>query len=379
LVPLIAASGPLGRRAPRSTAERLVQRAPCGGVIERARLVSCITRLIIERSSRGNTAGEAGGAVDIAKLKKLVAFYGRFLVSFSTIGYRARAVTWRALKADFSGQTWIVTGATGGIGRAVTDEAVRRGATVIALARSAGKLAELAQSAAGRVIPLQVDLALVRDTRRAVTALLAMGRRIDVLVNNVGLLLDQLTVTAEGFETSYATNLLDHFVLTEGLLHAGAFAPGATIINMSSGGMYNAPLTLDYLGMKDPTRYNGVYAYAVHKRGQAELTKYWHAQYAAKGLHVYVMHPGWVDTEGVRTAMPNFRRRLRTVLRSNAQGADTAIWLAAMRPTTPGPEAFWFDRAPRVAHAYPHTAKTKYTSSDLARFLAEQAASVPAA
>jgi hypothetical protein len=67
------------------------------------------------------------------------------------------------------------------------------------------------------------------------------------------------------------------------------------------------------------------------------------------------------------------------VLRSHAQGADTAIWLAATRPTGPGPEAFWFDRAPRAAHAYPHTMKTKYTPDDLARFLAEQARSVPAA
>jgi dehydrogenase/reductase SDR family member 12 len=317
--------------------------------------------------------------VDIAKLKKLAAFYGRFLVSFSAIGYRARAATWPALKADFSGQTWVVSGATGGIGRAVTDEAVRRGATVLALARDSGKLAELASAAPGRIVPLRVDLSLVRDTRRAVQELLATGRKIDVLVNNVGLLLDQLSVTAEGFETSYATNILNHFVLTEGLLGAGVFAPGAAIINMSSGGMYNAPLTLDYLGMKDPAKYNGVYAYAVHKRGQAELTKYWHAEHAARGLHVYVMHPGWADTAGVRTAMPNFRRRLRSVLRTNAQAADTAIWLAATRPTAPGPEAFWFDRAPRAAHAYPHTAKTKYTPADLARFLAAQAASVPAA
>ena len=87
--------------------------------------------------------------------------------------------------------------------------------------------------------------------------------------------------------------------------------PQATIIEMSSGGMYNAPLTLDYMGMKDPKKYNGVYAYAVHKRGQAELVKYWQRRHGASGLRCYVMHPGWADTDGVKTAMPNFRRRLR--------------------------------------------------------------------
>jgi dehydrogenase/reductase SDR family member 12 len=89
-----------------------------------------------------------------------------------------------------------------------------------------------------------------------------------------------------------------------------------------------------------------------------------------------VMHPGWADTEGVRTAMPRFRRMLRLVLRNNAQGADTAIWLAATRPSKQGAESFWFDRAPRAAHAYPATSVTKYTSADLADFLRREAVGV---
>lgn len=317
--------------------------------------------------------------MDIAKLKKLVAFYGRFLVSFSAIGYRARAITWRPLSADFTGKTWVVTGATGGIGRAIVAGAASHGATVIALARSREKLAELVRETKGpgRVLPLEVDLALVADTRRAAAELVARRTPLDALVNNVGVLLDDLSVTAEGFETSYATNLLTHWVLTEALLAGGALTPNATVIEMSSGGMYNAPMMLDYMGMKEPRKYNGVYAYAVHKRGQAELIKYWHGRHATRGMRFYVMHPGWADTQGVKTAMPNFRRRLKSVLRDSAQGADTALWLAATRPAEPGPEAFWFDRAARTAHAYPHTARSKHGPADLAAFLAREAASVP--
>jgi dehydrogenase/reductase SDR family protein 12 len=140
--------------------------------------------------------------------------------------------------------------------------------------------------------------------------------------------------------------------------------------------MYNAPLTLDYMGMKEPRKYNGVYAYAVHKRGQAELVKFWQERYGARGLRFYVMHPGWADTDGVKTAMPNFRRILKSVLRDSAQGADTALWLAATRPSEEGAHAFWFDRAPREAHAYPHTAITKYTPEELASHLARDAAAV---
>jgi dehydrogenase/reductase SDR family member 12 len=116
-----------------------------------------------------------------------------------------------------------------------------------------------------------------------------------------------------------------------------------------------------------------VYAYAVHKRGQAELVKYWGHRYGASGLRCYVMHPGWADTDGVKTAMPNFRRRLRSVLRDAPQGADTALWLAATRPSDAGPEAFWFDRAPRKPHAFPHTAVSKHTPQDLAAFLEKEA------
>jgi dehydrogenase/reductase SDR family member 12 len=316
--------------------------------------------------------------MNFAMLKKVAGFYGRFLVSFSAIGYRARALTWQPLPGDFKGQTWIVTGATAGIGRAVVEGATRRGATVLALARSREKLDALVRSSSGpgRVIPLVVDLSLVADTRRAAAEIVAQGMRVDVLVNNVGLLLDNLSTTAEGFETSYATNLLTHWVLTEALLQGSALAPQATVIEMSSGGMYNAALTLDYMNMQDPRKYNGVYAYAVHKRGQAELVKYWQKRHGASGLRCYVMHPGWADTDGVKTAMPNFRRRLRSVLRDSAQGADTALWLAAARPTNEGPEAFWFDRAPRAAHAFPHTVKSKYTPEDLATFLAREAAKV---
>lgn len=316
--------------------------------------------------------------MDVAKLRKIAGFYGRFLVSFSALGYRGRALAWPALQADFTGQTWVVTGATGGIGKAIVAGAVARGATVFALARNRAKLDELARGVTGpgKVVPLTVDLALVADTRRVAAELAAQGRPIDVLVNNVGVLLDELSVTTEGFETSYATNLLTHWVLTEALLQSGALAAKAAVIEMSSGGMYNAPLTLGYMGVKTPKKYSGVYAYAVHKRGQAELVKYWHSRYGARGLRFYVMHPGWADTDGVKTAMPNFRRILKSVLRDSAQGADTALWLAATRPSVPGPEAFWFDRAPRPAHAYPHTAQSKDTPGDLAALLAKEAAQV---
>src|SRR5687768_6877607 len=111
--------------------------------------------------------------VDFARLKKIAGFYCRFLVSFSAIGYRARSLVWRPLQADFTGQTWVVTGATAGIGRALVEGAVQRGASVIALARSRDKLEMLVRETRGpgRIEPLIVDLSLVKDTQRVAAEL----------------------------------------------------------------------------------------------------------------------------------------------------------------------------------------------------------------
>lgn len=328
--------------------------------------------------------------MNMAQLKKIVRFYSRFLVSFSAIGYRARALRWSEARWNFAGQTWVVTGATGGIGRSIAESAAAAGATVFVLGRNEAKLAQVvaasaapaASAAAGRIVPVAVDLARVADTRRAAAAiaaqLAAQGRTVDVLVNNVGVLLDDLGTTAEGFETSYATNLLNHWVLTEALLDRAALGPSAAVIEMSSGGMYNAPLTLPYMNVQDPALYNGVYAYGVHKRALAELVRYWHSRHASSGRRFYVMHPGWADTEGVRTSLPRFRKILKSVLRNDAQGADTALWLAATRPDSANASEFWFDRAARAQHVFAHTPQTPHTPGDLVALLAEHAARVPA-
>lgn len=309
--------------------------------------------------------------MQLSMLVKIVKFYGRFAPTFSAVGYYARRPFWGSLDADFTGQTWLVTGASGGIGRAIVLEASRRGARVLAVARNPGKLDQLVSEAmgGGEVVPMAADLSLMSETSALVERLQRENLRVDVLVNNVGALVHQHQLTAEGKESSYALNILNHYLLTEGLVAGGLINAGGTVINMSSGGMYNAPLMVDRMNVTDPAQYSGVFAYAVHKRGQAELTRYWQDKYGEeRDLRFYVMHPGWTDTEGVQTAMPRFRRILKLILRDGYQGGDTAIWLAAKRPEA-DPAGFWFDRKPRSAHAYPATRRTRHTPEDLAAFL----------
>ncbi|MBA4800474.1 MAG: SDR family NAD(P)-dependent oxidoreductase [Euryhalocaulis sp.] len=307
---------------------------------------------------------------------KLVNFYGRFLPTFSRTGFWLRGLAFQPVKADFSGQTWVVTGASGGIGRAATLGAAERGAHVIAVARSEEKLAalkaELPADAKGAIETVRCDLSVMAEVGPMADALARDGRKIDVLVNNVGILARQYAKTPEGFETSYATNVLGHFLLTEKLLAGRALTEKAAIINVTSGGLYNAPLNEAMLDRPEE-KFSGVFAYATHKRAQLTLTDHWDDDPTEGGVSSYAMHPGWADTGGVKGSMPKFRKNLQLVLRNEAEGADTIIWLAANRPPTE-PDTVWFDRKLRGAHVYDRTRTPAITPERLLERLDEDLA-----
>lgn len=294
-------------------------------------------------------------------LSKTLKFYVRFTPSFTRIGYMARLLPFRPISGNFSGQRWLVTGATGGIGKAVALMAAKKGAEVFAVGRNRGALETLVSESLGfdgKIHPVLCDLA-------SIAAIDEMARNwkqstdIDVLVNCVGILNRDYSSTHEGFETTYVTNLLGHFHLTETLAHLGCISTGSTIINVTSGGMFNVPLNLPMLNA-DKKVYNGFAAYASHKRAQVALTDHWRETYRHLGIHAYVVHPGWADTAGVQSSLPTFRKILKPILRNAAQAADTIIWLAASRPTAIA-DRVWFDRKQRTTHAYTHTRQPQTT------------------
>ena len=94
---------------------------------------------------------------------------------------------------------------------------------------------------------------------------------------------------------------------------------------MSSGGMYAQRLT-DDVEFRDDS-YSGTAAYARTKRMQVVLAHMWAYRLADAGVAVHAMHPGWVDTPGVRTYLSTFRALTRPVIRTADQGADTLVWL----------------------------------------------------
>jgi dehydrogenase/reductase SDR family protein 12 len=317
-------------------------------------------------------------------LMKIVTFYARFTPTYTKIGYYARRLTWGpGPKLDFSGQNWLVTGASLGIGQAIMKAAAEAGANVIAVARSMDRLeaarSGLSAAAADRVRLMTADFSLQSSTGEFLERLLESGEKFDVLINNVGLLLNDMQLTPEGRETSFVTNVLSHFQLTEGLLHRGGFRDGAVIINMTSGGMYNAPVGIRGLNTTDPARYNGKASYAYAKRAQAVLTEYWDRNYRDRGIRSYVTHPGWAKTPGVKKALPIFWKIQNVILRTPLQGGDTALWLCATRPAPLNEEAVWFDRKARPVHMFEFTKKAQCTEQELVDYLQQELDSLQAA
>ena len=299
-------------------------------------------------------------------------FYGKYALSFTAIGYHVRKLFWQESTKSLSGKKVLVTGASGGIGSDVVVGSIANGATVLAAARNQQKLDTLRDTLPSdqqeRMVDVLCDLSLQREIVTMLDGFEERGEKIDVLVNNVGLMIHDLTINDEELEASFALNLLNHYLLTTELIKRNLLSEEAVVINVSSGGMYNAPLAPVAMNNMSES-YNGGVAYTLHKRGQVALAQYWREKHRDSKLNFYVMHPGWVDTDGVKTALPTFRKILQMVLRDEAQGADTIHWLASEVPTQQGFDQIWFDRKARRTHQNEQTRNASCTINDFISFL----------
>lgn len=268
------------------------------------------------------------------------------VLGFSRIGYRLRAHGWDAIPR-LDGKTVVVTGATSGLGRAASHRLDSLGADLVIVGRNLEKLAAVQAEMGGRPAIEQCDLSSMSETR-ALAERLASLEKLDVLINNVGAMFATRQLTDEGFERTFATNLLNVFLLTELLIPKLIDSAPSRIITMSSGGMYARRLRVSDL--QNERHYRPADAYAHAKRAQVILTELWAERLAGTGVTVHAVHPGWADTPGVQESLPRFRKVVGPVLRTAEQGADTMVWLAAAEEPAQDSGKFWLDRRARPTH-----------------------------
>lgn len=289
------------------------------------------------------------------------------MLMFSSLGYAISKRFWSPLNESLADQQVVLTGATSGIGKAAAFQLALKNAGLTLVARDKQKADRVTQeiieqTGNPKIDYIVADLSLIREVKQAADQLMHQKKTIDVLINNAGALFNERRDTGEGFEQTFATNLLGVFHLTQCLKPAlieSAQAKGrARIINVSSGGMYTQKIKLSDLQNREGP-FDGAKAYARAKRGMVILTKLWARELAEKGVAVHAMHPGWVDTPGIRTSLPRFHARLRPILRTPLQGADTIVWLAVSPEARESTGMFWLDRRPHETVVFPQTGESE--------------------
>jgi len=295
------------------------------------------------------------------------------LPGYSKLGYEVRERIVPRGPLDLAGKVAIVTGATSGIGESACVGMAKAGAEVHLVVRNLEKGEEARERVgeASGVDPESLtlhrcDLSNLGSVRSFATAFMRSNPRLDVLVNNAGVLPPKRTQTEEGFELTFATNVLGPFLLTAKLVPAVGKAAPSRVINVSSGGMYTAKLDVDDPQLEKQD-FSGNRFYSHTKRAEVVLGDEW-ARRLAPDVSVFSMHPGWVGTPGLAESLPGFDKVMKPLLRDAAGGADTIVWLAGSPSLAGQTGGFWHDRRRRPEH---RLSRTRESEDERARFFAE--------
>lgn len=229
----------------------------------------------------------------------------------------------------------LITGATDGIGKVTATALAREGYTVVLAARSEAKAAAVASetvaSTGNRDVDyLTADLRSLSQLRRLAGAFAARYPRLDVLVNNAGVIMPQRMLTEDGYETTFQVNYLAQFYLTQLLLDALEASPQGRVINLSSS-VYRAG-KFDPDNLQGEHRFSTIGAYAASKLCVLLFTIELAQRLAPTRVTTNAVHPGIVRTPMMREAEGMFRAISYAALpfsRSADKGAATSVFLAS--------------------------------------------------
>lgn len=228
----------------------------------------------------------------------------------------------------------VITGTTHGIGLHTAKSIAATGATVIMLNRGLER-ARLVEdhvrkvTANDRVFNVTGDLASLASVREATLGIRERFRRIDVLINNAGIMSGKPRLSADGVELTFATNHLGPFLLTHLLLDALLASPQGRVVNVASS--VHAMGRLDYARLTTTTSYGALSAYAASKLANVMTTLRLAREVAGSNLTVNCVHPGVVATNLLPQDVPLLRwggRLVRKAMRSAQQSAQCVTHLA---------------------------------------------------
>jgi NAD(P)-dependent dehydrogenase (short-subunit alcohol dehydrogenase family) len=231
------------------------------------------------------------------------------------------------------GKMCMVTGANSGIGFVVSKELARMRVSVVMVCRnqSKGDIArnEIVKESGNQSVELMIaDLASLESVRSLAQAYKKQHDKLQVLVNNAGLILGKRTVTADGLETTFVVNYLSHFLLTNLLLDTLKASAPSRIVNVTSDAHYDGHMVFDDL--QGEKRYGAMRSYSQSKLAQVLFTYELAERIKGTGVTVNCVHPGavrthWGDTAG---ALGIGIRIARPFMIGPDKGAETPLYVA---------------------------------------------------
>lgn len=277
---------------------------------------------------------------------------------------------------SMAGKTVLVTGGTGGIGKATASGLAVLGADVAVTGRDRARTEAAAESIRaasgnGGVRAFAADLSVQSEVRRLAADVLDTYPRLDVLVNNVGGFWAHRHVTADGLERTFALNHVAGFLLTNLLLDRLKASAPSRVVTVSSGAQSMG--TIDFDDLQGERRYSGQRAYNQSKLANVVFTFELARRLEGSGVTATVLHPGVVRTAFSAEDPAPFLRWLlplaRPFMKSPAAGARTSIYLASS-PDVEGVSGAYFAKgkaksANRSAYDFAMAARLWQVSADL--------------
>lgn len=233
---------------------------------------------------------------------------------------------------DLVGKTVVITGGTSGLGQESARAMAAKGASVIITGRNMQKAQAVADAIDGDITVEALELGSFESIRAFADRVADKYKKIDILINNAGVMASPYAETRDGFELQFGSNHLGHFLMTTLLMPV--LAHGSRVVSLSSSAHQFAPVMFDDIGFKTKD-YDKWAAYGQSKTANALFAVGLNKRLKDKDAEAFAVHPGVIQTELARHMTDEDIEMFASGIESGAipmktipQGAATQVYAA---------------------------------------------------
>ncbi|XP_064458345.1 dehydrogenase/reductase SDR family member 12-like [Ornithodoros turicata] len=309
----------------------------------------------------------------MASLYRNMLWFAKGMKEYSRGGFQSacRSFDLLDLDVDCTGKVFMVTGATGTLGRVVVMELAKKGGIVHVVCQHKDRgesLKELVAAATSKecIYIHVVDLSSVQEAASFAKSFANTHSALNVLVNCVSAMSEDREIGADGIEKTFATNTLGLHLLISNLVPLLNESYEPRVVIVTCGCLLMHKLNPTDLQFEQMFPYDGVAAFAQTKRQQVVMTEHYAEAYP--GIHFSAMHPGWLEPNGVKAVVPKVLGKINVSCRTVEEAVDTVLWLAISRAALKHSSGMFFqDRKTTCPHL--PLGKTKTSLEDEKYFM----------